>query len=219
MRPEPEFPAHFLCDIRSAGNTCACSITYHCYRRIGGAYCSQLRHPGPADQKTTGGTEKPSFEIFKDEDTKIRLFDFNEDHQSRSLIQLDSNGYYKEVFIAIYDLKKLDRYLLELYNLGYRDYTYMEYRNSVYQRTKAKARDEAIENAKEKPGQLAASLNISLGKAYQVEELGSEDHNWYNIRNKDAAATLTHRLGSGKYLVEPGYITITSRVRVSFLIL
>lgn len=166
-----------------------------------------------------GGTEKPSFEIFKDEDTKIRLFDFNEDHQSRSLIQLDSNGYYKEVFIAIYDLKKLDRYLLELYNLGYRDYTYMEYRNSVYQRTKAKARDEAIENAKEKAGQLAASLNISLGKAYQVEELGSEDHNWYNIRNKDAAATLTHRLGSGKYLVEPGYITITSRVRVSFLIL
>jgi hypothetical protein len=64
--------------------------------------------------------------------TKIRLFDFNEADMSKTFIQMDSAAYYKEVFVTIIDLKKLDKYLLELYTPEYRDCIYIDYRTSSY---------------------------------------------------------------------------------------
>lgn len=168
-------------------------------------------------KKQLGGSDnKPAFEIFKEEDTKIRLFDFNEADLSKTFIQLDSAAYYKEVFIVINDLKKLDKYLLELYNLGYKDYIYMEYRSSSYARYKSQAREEAISDARKKAKQLSAGLYLGLGKAYAVEDLNSESYNWYDLKDKKQAGRLTYRMGSDNYLIEPGYITVTAKLRVSF---
>lgn len=167
-------------------------------------------------KKQLGGSDKPAFEIFKEEDTKIRLFDFNEADLSKTFIQLDSAAYYKEVFVVISDLKKLDKYLLELYTMGYKDYVYIDYRTSLYSKYKTQAKEEAMANARKKAQGLAASLGQTVGKAYSIEELNSEDYNWYNLRDKTNAPALTFRMGSEHYLIEPGYITITARVNVSF---
>ncbi len=51
---------------------------------------------------------------------------------SKTFIQMDSAAYYKEVFVTIIDLKKLDKYLLELYTPEYRDCIYIDYRTSSY---------------------------------------------------------------------------------------
>lgn len=167
-------------------------------------------------KQLNGADNKPAFEIFKEEDTKIRLFDFNEADMSKTFIQLDSAAYYKEVFVTITDLKKLDKYLLELYTLGYRDYVYIDYRTSFYEKYKTQAREEAIADAKKKARQLSTGLFLALGKAYAVEDLNTEDYNWYNLKDKKNSGKLTYKMGSDNYLIEPGYITLTSRVHVSF---
>lgn len=168
-------------------------------------------------KKGLPGTEnKPSFEIFKDEDTKIRLFDFNETDMARSIIQMDSATYYKEVFITINDIKKLDKYLLELYNLGYRDYVYMDYRTSNYKRYKLQAKKEAVNAARKKAQELVAELGQTLGKAHTIEELPGEDYNWYNLNDKANSGKIMYKLGADNYLIEPGYITVTAKVKVSF---
>jgi uncharacterized protein YggE len=169
-------------------------------------------------QLTPGMDNKPAFEIFKEEDTKIRLFDFKEEDLSRTLIQRDSSAYYKEVFIAIYDLKKLDKYLLELYNLGYTDFIYVDYRTSFYERYKTEAHEAAMADAKKKAQLLATQLGQTIGKAYTIEETGSEDYNWYSLKDKLNAQKITFKTGTDHYVIEPGYITITSRIRVSFML-
>lgn len=167
-------------------------------------------------KQLNSGDNKPAFEIFKEEDTKIRLFDFNEADMSKTFIQLDSAAYYKEVFVTITDLKKLDKYLLELYTLGYRDYIYIDYRTSLYDKYKTQAREEAMADAKKKAKQVSFGLFLGLGKAYAVEELNTEDYNWYNLKDKKNAGKLTYKMGSDNYLIEPGYITVISRLQVSF---
>ncbi len=168
-------------------------------------------------QLLTNASNNPSFEIFKEEDTKIRLFDFNEADLSKTVIQTDSSSiYYKEVFITVYDLKKLDKYLLELYNLGYRDYVYMDYRVSNYNRYKTQARKEAINAAKKKAQLLATELGQIIGKAHSIDDVYSEDYNWYNLKDKVNLEKLTFKAGADTYLIEPGYITITAKVKVSF---
>ena len=168
-------------------------------------------------KKSLPGTEnKPSFEIFKEEDTKIRLFDFNEADISRSIIQMDSAAYYKEVFITISDIKKLDKYLLELYNLGYRDYVYLDYRVTNYKRYKSQARKEAVNTARKKAQELVAELGQTLGKAHTIEEMPTEDYNWYNLKDKAKSGMIMYKLGADNHLIEPGYITVTAKVKVSF---
>lgn len=159
---------------------------------------------------------KLSQQIFKEEDTKIRLFDFNEADMSKSIIQFDSSTYYKEVFITITDIKKLDKYLLELFNMGYRDYIYVEYRSSNYSNLKTQARKDAINAARKKAQVLAAELGQTIGKAYTIEDLSSEEYNWYQLKDKTGLENITFKTGADGYLVEPGYITVTSKVKVSF---
>jgi len=167
-------------------------------------------------KQLNGADNKPAFEIFKEEDTKIRLFDFNEADMSKTFIQMDSAVYYKEVFVTITDLKKLDKYLLELYTLGYKDYIFIDYRTSSYDKYKAQAREEALADAKKKARQISTGLFLALGKAYAVEELNTENYNWYNLKDKKNAGGLTYKMGSDHALIEPGYITITAKVHVSF---
>ena len=54
------------------------------------------------------------FEIFSKEDTQINIFDFDGKLVSETWIQVDSLRYFKELFMTIKDLTKLDKILLEL---------------------------------------------------------------------------------------------------------
>lgn len=156
------------------------------------------------------------FEIFKDEDTKIRLFDFDKKDITESAIQIENSKYVKEVYITIYDLNKLDKIMLELYKLGIKDFHYKDYRLSNFDKYKDQARIKAIDSAKEKATLLAKELGQTIGKAHTIEEVDFRDYNWYNINNKSGLEDLPYTLDSDNYLIEPGQITITSKVKVSF---
>jgi uncharacterized protein len=156
------------------------------------------------------------FEIFKKEDTKVSLFDFDEKNIYEGYIQYDSSNYIKEIFIKILDLNKLDKYLLEIYQLGFKDIIYVDYRITNLNEYKNKARIDAINSAKKKATLLANELGQMIGKAHNIEEIFMEEYNWYNIHNSKNKENLTFKLGADNYLIEPGYITITSKIKVSF---
>lgn len=163
---------------------------------------------------TTGSIN--TFEIFKEEDTKIRLFGFDEKNISESLIQIDKGIYVKEVFITINDLSSLDKYLLELYKLGFKDYVYLDYRLKNFVNYKNQAKREAISAAKKEAFSMAFEVGQTIGKANSIKEIDHEDYNWYNIHNASGLENIPYKLGAEGYMIEPGYITITSRVQVSF---
>lgn len=157
-----------------------------------------------------------AFEVFCKNDSKIKLFDFDEKNLSESLIQIDSTFYYKEVFIKIMDLNKLDNYLLELHNLGYNDYIYFDYRITNLNDYKNQARIAAVNSAKKKAILMATELGQIIGKAHTVEDIDSENYNWYNMHHVNNTENITFKLGSDNYQIEPGYLTIISKVKVSF---
>jgi hypothetical protein len=66
---------------------------------------------------------------------------------------------------TITDLKKLDKYLLELYTPGSRNYIYIDYRTSSYDKYKAQAREEALADAKKKARQISTGLHHHHGKS------------------------------------------------------
>ncbi len=63
---------------------------------------------------------------------------------------------------------------------------------------------------------MASELGQSSGKAHTIEELEVQSFNWYNIDNSKNLENMTYKLGSEAYVIEPGYITIVAKVKVSF---
>ena len=160
------------------------------------------------------------FEIFKSEDTKIRLFELSDTAISESLIQIDSfksdtSCYIKEVFISINDVKKLDRFLYELHKAGFRNYVFIDYRVRNFEAYKNRARKKAIHAAKKEAGLLASEMGQSIGKAHIIKEMETEIYNWYDMDDKEKIKNATS-IGTDFYLSAPGYIVITSKIRVSF---
>ncbi|WP_299187862.1 SIMPL domain-containing protein [uncultured Aquimarina sp.] len=156
------------------------------------------------------------FGIFKDEDTKIKLFDFNNKDISESLIQVKESVYIKEIFVTINELSRLDRYLFELHKLGYKDYIYFDYRVKSLSDHKSQARKKAISSAKKKAALLAIELGQSIGKAHSIQELDSEDYNWYAINDNTNRENITFKLGVDEYVIEPGFLVIISKIQISF---
>ena len=63
---------------------------------------------------------------------------------------------------------------------------------------------------------MATELGQIIGKAHTVEEINNENYNWYNIDHVNKTENITFKLGSDNYQIEPGYLTIISKVKVSF---
>ena len=98
----------------------------------------------------------------------------------------------------------------------YKQYIYLDYRVQNLISYKNQARKEAIILAKNKATMLAEELNQTIGKAHTIEELNQKSYNWYNIHDIDGLEDVTYQAAADFYLIEPGYITIISNVRVSF---
>jgi uncharacterized protein YggE len=168
-------------------------------------------------QLPSGSVESSTaLEIFKSEDTKIRLFGFDAKNSSETVIQMDSTMYVKEVFITVNDLNLLDKYLLELNKLGFKDFIYLDYRVRELLTYKNQARREAINAAKKKATILAAEVGQTIGKVHRIEEEKSEDFNWFNIHNTKGLENIPAKLGADSYAIEPGFIVFTARIKVSF---
>ncbi len=161
-------------------------------------------------------TTAATFRIFEENDTRVQLFGFDDKNIDFSLIQADSLVYVKEIIITINDLQNLDKYLLEIQKLGYKDLIYLDYRVKDLSPHKDQARKSAIASAKRKAILMASELGQSIGKAHTIEEVEVQSFNWYNIDNSKNLENMTYKLGSEAYIIEPGYITIVAKVKVSF---
>ena len=155
-------------------------------------------------------------EIFRETDTHFKIFGLDDKAIYQSYIQADSSYYIKEIFLKISDINTLDKTLLELYKLGYRQYIYLDYRVENFTAYKNQARKEAVALARSKAVIMAAEVNQTIGKAHRIEEINQESYNWYNIHNTEDLENVTYNIGADSYVIEPGYITILSKVQVSF---
>lgn len=156
------------------------------------------------------------FEIFKDVDTRISLFNIDENDIIETIIQVGNHKLVKEIFIKIKDLKKLDKYLIDLSKLGFNEYVFVDYRNDNYESIKNDARKEAIKSAEKKAKLLAFELGQTIGSAHTIGEVDYKSYNIFNIDDYSNIENETYNLGADKYLIEPGYITITAKIQVSF---
>jgi len=163
---------------------------------------------------------KMAFRIFEKEDTRIRLFDFDDKDMTETFIHIDNSDkrpvYIKDVFITIKDMDKLDETLLELHRLGFTNYKYIDYRVLNLKALKDNVRTEALKSAKEKAVLLATTLGQTVGKAHTIEDLETSNYNWYTASNTNKRDSIGNALNVNDYLFDPGYIVILSRVKVSF---
>lgn len=157
-----------------------------------------------------------AFDIFKTEDTKIKIFGFDDKNISESQIEVEKSIYVKEVFITVYDLNKLDNILLELNKLGFSEFTYFDYRIKNLTDLKYQANAKAMNSAKTKATLLAKELGQTIGKAHLIEEENYQDNNWYNFQKDDKKENLTFIQGADDYVIEPGFVVITAKIKVSF---
>lgn len=155
-------------------------------------------------------------EIFRETDTNFKIFGLDDKAIYQSYIQADSSYYVKEIFLKITDINTLDKTLLELYKLGYKQYIYLDYRIENFITYKNQARKEAVALARNKAILLAAEVNQTIGRAHRIEELNQESYNWYNIHDTDHLENITFKIGADYYVIEPGFISILSKVQVSF---
>ena len=165
---------------------------------------------------TSLSNDNMGFEIFDDEDTRVRLFDFDDKNIVESIIQVDNTTYIKEIFITVRDLDKLDRHILELRKQGFKRFFYFDYRSSNLKKHKEEATQKAMLNAQKKAQQMAKALQQNIGKAHTIDELETTTYNWYELNDTENIEDITYLSGSENYLVEPGYIVVIAKVKVSF---
>lgn len=157
-----------------------------------------------------------TFDIFKTEETKLRLFDFDEKNITDGIIQVEDSVYTKEIYITLNDLSKLDKTLLELNKLGFRSFHYIDYRVKNITELKYQAKIKAISSAKIKAILLSKELGQAIGKAHIIEELATSHTNWYNFKSDEGKNNILYSNENDEYVNEPGLIVITSEVKVSF---
>ncbi len=156
------------------------------------------------------------FNIFRTEDSRIKIFDFDEKNISQSQIQIEDSMYTKEIYITINDLTKTDRILLELNKLGFIKFHYMDYRVRNLTDLQYQAKQKAVISARTKAALLAKELGQSIGRAHTIEEIYTPDYQWYNLKNDHGKENITYLYDNDDYILEPGFIIITAKVKVSF---
>lgn len=156
----------------------------------------------------TPKASSPSLEIFKDEDTRIRLFDFDDNNIVEGIIQPNGDTYKKEIFITVNDLNKLDRYLLELRKKGFRNINFIDYRIRDLNKFQNKALKQALANAAQK----AKILQQPIGSIYTVEEIGQQTYNWYSPQLKNIVLNDEFDITN----INPGHLTLISKIKIAY---
>lgn len=156
------------------------------------------------------------FEIFQDQDVRINLFDFDNKDITKSLTQVKGNYYVKECFITVNDLSKLERYLVQLQQQNFTQFTFIEYRSHKLETQLEKAQQRAIQRAKEKAKIIVNASGVELGKPHLIKELNTNYANWYQVNQGKELSSLLSQIKDGGYQTEPGYIIISTTFEVSF---
>lgn len=150
-------------------------------------------------------------------DMDMKFINVSSDDITRCLdvIRNTSPNYLKirEYIITLTDMNKYLDIIHNLLQLNVGEITSVEFRTSRLEELKGRAQVKALQAAREKAGRLASALNQNIGKGYKITEEPSPVINWYERRFPDNSGDAP--TGS-VYLVEPGYITISAKLTVSF---
>lgn len=121
---------------------------------------------------------------------------------------------YQTLTIKLSDITKYEHVMSGLLNAGINRIDGVQFTASTLQELKAKARVDAIHNAKEKAASYAQALGQSIGKAVYIRE--SESDNPQPPMYKSRMLSTPMNNGDGGETIAPGELTYISRVSVSF---
>jgi uncharacterized protein YggE len=132
-----------------------------------------------------------------------------------TVIKNTANAYSKEVsyIITISDLSKYKTIIYKLLKLDEGEIVTVELRTSRLEELRYSAREKAVHAARGKAVALAAGLNQTIGKAFEIIEESSPMINWYE---KPMPGDINDQPINDTYLIQPGYISVTARVTVRF---
>lgn len=162
------------------------------------------------------GTLGSFLNVFDHEKNALNFLNIDKENITETLIQIQSRAgqvmLVKDFYITLDNIKKLEDLLQRLYSQGFDNVLVVEYRISQLNVLIAKARLQAIDNAKSKASAVAAQLGQTIGTAYSIEE---EPVQIFNPYQGNSSVTFPLVFADG-YSQEPGYVSVLAKVKVSF---
>jgi hypothetical protein len=144
-------------------------------------------------------------QIFKDLEIDINLFGVEDELVTKSVTQKDSLGYFKDVFIRVNKLDKLDMLLIQLEKRGV-NVSAVQIGYSNMEDLKLQAYNKAIKQAQNQKTNLNQTLGGKIGKLFLVKELNSFVENLDNSGNRSSITVNTL----------PGLVNVIVELEVSF---
>lgn len=125
----------------------------------------------------------------------------------------------KLIFVRdFYITTNTDKYagiIIQLLRLGYSQISLVDFRLKDPSAYKQQALIKAIEAAKNKAQLIAKEIGQDIGSVHSLEEIQTPQYSWYANPN-DIDSVLYIKNITDYNLVEPGYITVPAKVKVSF---
>jgi uncharacterized protein len=164
------------------------------------------------------------FNLFSMEETQLNFIGVNKEDITEAILQTRNKGgssasqvaFIREIYVTVRNVARYYDVLLRIYSLGFTDISTVDYRSSRLGDLREEARKRAVEAAKQRASSMTAALGQTIGKAHYAEELYSAVYNPYTMDEPTLISSLAREQLSGDYYYEPGYITVVSRVKVSF---
>jgi uncharacterized protein YggE len=155
--------------------------------------------------------------LFNKQETDLRFV--GDDNLLHALTQIDQkkNGvvFVKHFIITVHDLAQLTKTFIELFKRNFSQVESVSYRVSKMEALRAQAQQKALQKAFEKARTYSDDIDQAIGTIYKIEELPTDQVNWYE---KKDATDIDKQLNtlSDVYILNPGFITVVSSLKVSF---
>jgi uncharacterized protein len=154
--------------------------------------------------------------LFSKENTDIKFLGSDNREVLSTVLEAKIDGkaalFIKEFIITVKNLSDLTKVIMELLRHDFTDIYSISYRVTNLNEVKNTARKDAIANARATAVLLARELGVTIGKAHLVKEEEILVNNWYIEKYRPDIRELTNTT----YFSNPGFITVPSKVTVSF---
>lgn len=180
---------------------------------------ARVEHTGASASEVKSKNEKVANDIFKFLEAKgipsknIKTEYLRLDKQ----YNYDTKEYYfsanQAISIELNNLDKYEEIMSGLMESGLNRIDGIEFQTSKKEELEAKARKEAMLDAREKATQLASAVGLKIGNAFLINEM---EHN--QIQPVFRTAELKAFNSSAEQTIAPGQMKITVKVNVSFLL-
>jgi uncharacterized protein YggE len=154
--------------------------------------------------------------LFRSEEIDMKFIDKDDVEIVYPFVELDRSkvglSFIREFIVTVKDLSKLPNVILELHKRDLGTIYAISYRSSELEEAKNRARLEAVKNAQQMAARYATTIGQEVGKIHLITEEALNVHNWYTEKNNYPKIDVRNSLESNN----PGYVTISALVKVSF---